>query len=119
MPFNIALIIGLILALIATVLAYVFIIPDRVRSSLPGFFRFLHDLINFRTMIIESVIKLLYVFCSFGCIGVGLFLLFGANFLIGILVLIGGPLVCRVIYELVMLFVIQVQNTISINRKLK
>ena len=119
MPFHTALIIGLIVALVATILAFVFLIPDRVRDRLPGFLQFCHDLINFRTMIIENVSKLLYVFCTFGCIAVGIFLLFGSNFLIGLLVLIAGPLVCRVLYELIMLFVLLVQNTITINRKLK
>ena len=118
MPVNVALIVGLILAAVATVLAYLFIIPDKARAKLPRFFRAIHDLINFRTMIIESVIKLLYVFCSLGCIIVGILLLFSSTVWIGLLVLIAGPLVLRVIYELIMLFVILVQNTISINRKL-
>ena len=119
MPVNTALIIGLILAVIATIFTYLFIIPDRVRRRLPGFLQFFHDLINFKVMLLESVIKLLYVFCSFGCILVGILLLFSNTIVVGLLVLIAGPLVLRVIYELIMLFVLQVQNTISINRKLK
>ena len=70
-------------------------------------------------MILESVLKVLYVFCSLGCIFVGILLLFGDPFWAGLLVLIAGPLVLRVVYELIMLFVLLVQNTISINRKLR
>ena len=119
MPVNIAIIIGLIVAVVLTVLMYMFVIPERNRGNLPGFLQFIHDIVNFKTMILESVLKILYVFCSLGAIFVGFFLLFGKTFWIGLIVLIGGPLVLRVIYELIMLFVILVQNTISINRKLK
>ena len=119
MPVSIAVIIGLVIALVATILMYMFVIPERASGHLPGFLQFIHDIVNFKTMILEAVLKILYVFCSLGAIFTGFFLLFGKNFWIGLIVLIGGPLVLRVIYELIMLFVLLVQNTISINRKLK
>ena len=119
MPVNTALIIGIIAAVIVTVLMYIFVIPDKARQNLPGFLQFIHDVVNFKTMILESVIKLLYVFCTLGCICVGILLLFGSTFWVGLIVLVIGPLVLRVIFELIMLFVLQVQNVISINRKLK
>ena len=119
MPVNIALIIGIIIAVVLTVLMYMFVIPDRARQNLPGFLQFVHDLVNFKTMVLEAVIKVLYVFCTLGCICTGILLLFGSTFWIGLIVLIIGTLVLRVIYEMIMLFVLQVQNVISINRKLK
>ena len=119
MPLTTALIIGLILALIATVLVYLFVMPERARNSLPKFLQFLHDIFNFKSLLIEKIIKVLYVFCTLGCIGVGIFLLFGSNFVWGILLIILGPLVVRIIYEFMMLKILEVQNVISINRKLK
>ena len=80
MSVTTAVIIGLILALLATVCSYLFLIPENKKNSLSGFFRFLHDVFNFKTMLIESVSKLLYVFCTFGCIGTGILLLFGKTF---------------------------------------
>ena len=119
MPVNTALIIGIIVAIIVTVLMYMFVIPDRKRQNLPGFLQFVHDIVNFKTMLLETVLKLLYVFCTIGCICVGILLLFGSTFWVGLIVFIIGPLVLRIIFELIMLFVLQVQNVISINRKLK
>jgi len=119
MPLYIALIIGIALALIITILVYMFVVPNSARKHLPGFLRVIHDLVNFKTMILEPVIKILYLFCSVGCICVGILLLFGSSWIVGIILLIAGPLVLRIIYEMIMLFVLQVQNTISINRKLK
>lgn len=119
MALNTALIIGLILALIATVLAYLFIMPAKARANLPRFFQRVHDIFNFKSLLIEKIIKALYVFCTLGCIGVGIFLLFGSNFVWGILLIIIGPLIVRIFYEFMMLFILLVQNVIAINRKLK
>lgn len=119
MSWTLALIIGLIVALVATVIIYLFVMPERGRDKLPGFLGFLHDFFNFKTLMVEKIIRVLNVFCSVGCIAVGIFLLFGSNFVWGILLIIFGPLVVRVIYELMMLKILQVQNVISINRKLK
>ena len=119
MPVTLAVIIGLALAFVATVLTYIFIIPDRARKHLPGFLQFVHDLFNFKIMLLETIMKLLYIFCTLGSIGVGFFLLFGSSFWIGLLLLILGPLVLRGLYEFLMLYILQVQNVISINRKLR
>ena len=119
MPVILALIIGIIIAVIGTVLMYMFVIPDRCRDRLPAFLQFIHDIVNFKTMLLEDVIKILYVFLTLGCIITGILLLFGSTYWIGLIVLIIGPLVLRIIYEMIMLFVLQVQNVISINRKMK
>lgn len=119
MPLHTAIIIGVIIGLAATVLTYLFIMPEGARESLPRFFQILHDVFNFKSLLIEKLIKVLYVFCTLGCIATGIFLLFGSNFWIGLAVIIAGPIVIRVIYELLMLMILLVQNVIAINRKLK
>lgn len=119
MPVSLALIIGIVVAVIATVCSYIFIIPEEKRENLPGFLQFVHDLFNFRAMLIESIARVLYIFCTFGSIAAGFLLLFGSTFWVGLIVMIIGPLVLRMVYELIMLFVLMVQNTISLNRKIK
>lgn len=119
MPFTTALIIGLILALLATVATYLFIMPEKARDTLPRFLQFVHDIFNFKSLLIEKILKALYVFCTIGCIGVGIFLLFGSNFVWGILLIILGPLVVRIVYEFLMLMILLVQNVIAINRKIQ
>ena len=119
MPVSLALIIGIIAGIVMTILMYLLVIPEKTRKNLPGFLQFVHDIVNFKTMLLEPIIKVLYIFCTFVSIIAGILLLFACPVWIGLLMIFIGPLVLRVIYELIMLFVLQVQNTISINRKLK
>ena len=128
MPSNIAIILGSIAALAATIVAFVMIIPDKKRAALPNkFFVYLHDLFNFKSLWLEKIIKFLYVFNTLSCIGIGFFMLFstmqtwgGTQWLggYGLLFIILGPIVTRIIYEFAMITILAVKNLIDINNKL-
>lgn len=47
-------IVGGILAIVATVLAYVFIVPEKRREKLNAFGKFLHDTCNFKYLIVRE-----------------------------------------------------------------
>lgn len=49
-------IVGGILAIVATVLAYVFIVPEKRREKLNAFSKFLHDTCNFKYLIVEKIL---------------------------------------------------------------
>lgn len=119
MSLNIIAVIGVVLALAATAATYIFIMPNKKRAKLPSFCKFMHDLFNFKTLMLEKIIKILYIFLTFGSIISGILLLFLASIFWGIVVMILGPVVIRVVFELIMMRIIEVQNVISINRKLK
>ena len=53
-------IVGGILAIVATVLAYVFIVPEKRREKLNAFGKFLHDTCNFKYLIVEKILQALY-----------------------------------------------------------
>ena len=55
-------IVGGILAIVATVLAYVFIVPEKRREKLNAFGKFLHDTCNFKYLIVEKILQALYIF---------------------------------------------------------
>ena len=55
-------IIGGILAVVATILAYVFIVPESRREKLNAFGKFLHDTFNFKYLIVEKILQALYIF---------------------------------------------------------
>lgn len=118
-------ILTIILALSATVLAFIFIIPDKKRASLKGILRLLHDIFNFKFMIIEKIFQFLYVFATAYAIVSGFFELFSFDWYgnwtgyTGFLTMILGPIIIRIVYELVMLALIAVKNIIQINNKLK
>lgn len=117
-------IIALLLAIAATVLAFIFIVPEKKRDKLGKFGKFLHDTCNFKYLIIEKILQALYIFATALTILIGFFMLFCTDWNgwmggKGILLMILGPIAVRLSYELVMLAVLAVKNIISINNKLR
>lgn len=122
-------IIGGILAVVATVLAYVFIVPESRREKLNAFGKFLHDTCNFKYLIVEKILQALYIFFTADLIILGFFMLFAApkDFFgerhwlggYGILIMILGPILIRLMYELLMMAILMLKNVISINNKLR
>ena len=112
-------VIAVVLAIIATVAICVLVMPKSKRESLSGFLLKLHEIVNFKSLIIEKILKVLYVFASCAVILVGFFEIFaGMPFFACLAVIVIGPFVVRLIYEGLMLFIICVQNVIEINKKL-
>ena len=128
MPLYVAFIIGGILAVAGTVLAMIFITPEKRRGTLPGFLRVVADIFNFKFLILEYILKALYILETLACILIGFFMLFsgvrffGGGFysfaLYGVMLMILGPIVVRLLYEGIMLFILLVKNTMEINKKL-
>lgn len=124
MELYLALILGLLAAVAATVWICVAILPRKKRGDLKsGFLRALHDIFNFKTLYIEKAMKVLYVFLTCVCIGIGFFMLFArdwgtSTFFPGLLILILGPVILRFVFEGSMLFIIGVRNVMEINSKL-
>ena len=106
-------IVGGILAIVATVLAYVFIVPEKRREKLNAFGKFLHDTCNFKYLIVEKILQALYIFFTADMIILGFFMLFAAPKdyfgnrhwlgVYGILTMILGPIMIRLVYELLMM----------------
>lgn len=133
MPIYVAVILGLLVSITCTVLSLIFITPDNKRASLNKFFVFLHDLFNFKYLLLEKILKVLYIFFTLFCIGFGFFGLFSgvstynlwtgessfSSFALeGLLIMIVGPVVIRLSYEGLMMFILIVKNVIQINNKL-
>ena len=87
-------------------------------KKLDGFLEKLRDFLNFKTLLLEEILKISYLVLaifitlySFGFIGtnVGLFLW----------MLIGGNIIIRISYELSILIIKICKNTTEINNKLK
>lgn len=113
-----------LLAIAATVLAFVFIVPEKRREKLNAFGKFLHDTCNFKYLVVEKLLQALYIFSTALVILNGFFLLFQSVYGhwlggYGILIMVVGPIVLRLLYELLMMMVLLVKNVIGINNKLK
>ena len=133
MPINVAYILGLILALAGTIVSVILITPEKRRAVLPKFFQFVHDVFNFKFLILEKILKFLYIFSTLFTILTGFFMLFsgyetysyygGSDFhsvaLEGLLVMILGPVLIRIVYEFMMMTILLVKNVIQLNNKTK
>lgn len=127
-------VLGILAALAVTVLAYIFIIPEKKRESLPKIFKIVHDIFNFKELYLEKILKALYVLCTVACVTIGLCWQLGFSVWeswysdelnvewaggYGLLLILVGPIVIRIVYEAMMMFVLLVKNTMQINNKLK
>ena len=129
MDIQIVAIVSLVLAVVGAILTFIFIMPAKKRASLPKFLQVLHDIFTFKGLMIEAILRFLYVFYTLFCIVAGLLMLFGVEvrgykvpaedtFQVGLLLMILGPIILRLAFELLMLAVLLVKNVIEINKKL-
>ena len=117
------LIISIVAAFIATILLFILVLPDKKRVNLNGFFKGIADIFNFRTLLIEKIVKFLYTFTTIAAILFGFFMLFMQEFgrslaLYGLLVMFISPIAIRLMFEITMMAILLVKNVIEINNKL-
>ncbi len=129
----IAAILGFVGALTLTILLYVFVIPEKKNGKFSNkFWQLLHNIFNFKSLLIEVILKFCYVFGTLFIIVYGFFLLFSSEqygygpysysqsmALPGLLTMVLGPIVLRLMYEGIMMLIILVKKVISIDNKLK
>ena len=115
---------AVIISIILTILLAILVVPEKRRNGLPKFFQVVHDICNFKGLLLEKVLKVLYIFSTINVMLTGIFTWFsggynfGMTFLTGLLILVLGPIIVRLAYEFLMLFVLLVKNVIQINNKL-
>ncbi len=127
-------ILAIVLAIAATVLAFIFIVPEKKRASLNQIGKIIHDILNFKFLVIEKVLQALYIFSTATVILYGFFMLFYvekgySNYYYstpsrwyggyGLLLMILGPIAVRIAYEALMMAILLIKNVIQINNKIK
>ena len=134
MPTIVSNILAAITAIALTVLLFIFILPEKKRAKQKKIFRTIADIFTFKDLLLDKILTVLYTFTTVLSIVTGLFYLVTLNYYIspwdgklsvtgymglyGLILLVGGPIVIRVVFELLMMFVLLVKNTMSINKKL-
>lgn len=108
--------IAIVLAIVAGVLVYfMFVKSDKpVSKNLKK----LKDLLDFKTMLIEPILKIVYIVLTIFII-LFAFGLISTSFVLFLIVLIFGPLSLRIAYELMMINIMIWKNTKEINENLK
>lgn len=129
MPVSVGTVLAIIFGVLATIAAYIFIMPAKKRKKLPSVLKALHDIFTFKSLLIEKIVRFLYVFSTIFVEFYGFFLLFcvqrsdflGSNKWMGgkgVLIMLLGPIVLRIVYEFLMMTVLLVNNIIAIKKKL-
>ena len=124
MPTTMLIIAG-VLALVATVLAFIYVVPEKKREKLGAFGKFLHDTCNFKYLMVEKILQALYMFTTAAGILIGVrpeYIFWTGDRIwmcgYGLLIIILGPIAIRLSYELMMMAILLLKNVISINHKL-
>lgn len=119
---------GSVLALLVTIFICVYVLPAGKEGKFTGFLKTIRDYFLMRYLIVEGIVRFFFVLATTSCIFSGFFLMFTkqsswyggsrSNFFVGLATMIFGPIVCRIVYELLMIAILQLKNIIEINNKM-
>ena len=109
--------VSLILSVVGCFLVYFLFVKKNIKTD-SKFLKWLKDFLNFDTMLIESILKIAYIFVVI-FITLGSFSLISVSFLSFIVTLVFGNLIARIIYELILITVMIWKNTAEIKKNLK
>ena len=111
-------IVSVIVALVGCFVIYFLFVANKDFKSNNKFVLWLIDFLRFDKMLIETILKIAYIFIAI-FITLGSFALIPVNFFSFLGALIGGNILARVIYEAVLINVMIWKNTTDIKKNLK
>ena len=114
---SVWIIIAFVLAIIGAFLVYFLFVKSNKKFD-NKFVTWLRDFLDFNSMLIETIMKIAYIFIAL-FITLGSFALISSSFVSFLLMLIFGNIIARVTYEFVMITISIWKNTRDINRKMK
>lgn len=110
-------IVSVILAIIGGIVLYFTFLSKKNKGKFTGFLGWLYDFLTFKKMMIENVLKILYIIVAL-FVTLSSFGLISISFLAFLLTLVIGNVLTRVIYELLLVKLVICKNTTEINKKL-
>lgn len=110
-------VISAILAVIGGIVLYFTFLSKKNEGKFTGFLGWLYDFLTFKKMMIENVLKILYIIVAL-FVTLSSFGLISISFLAFLLTLVIGNVLTRVIYELLLVKLVICKNTTEINKKL-
>lgn len=110
-------IVSVILAIIGGIVLYFTFLSKKNEGKFTGFLGRLYDFLTFKKMMIENVLKILYIIVAL-FVTLSSFGLMSISFLAFLLTLVIGNVLTRVIYELLLVKLVICKNTTEINKKL-
>ena len=110
-------IISAVIAVIGGIVLYFTFLSKKNEGKFTGFLGWMYDFLTFKKMVIENILKILYLILA-AFITLASFALISTSFLSFLMTLIFGNLIARVSYELFLVVLVICRNTTDINRKL-
>lgn len=111
-------IIAAVIAIAGTICIFVLFLNKKNEGKFKGFLGWLYDFLQFRTLVIEFVLKASYIALTI-FVTLGSFALIGTSFISFLLAITLGNLLLRIIYEASILFIKICSNVSEINKKMK
>lgn len=113
----VALGIAFVLSLIGGIILYFTFLNKNNEHKYSGFVKWLYDFLSFQKLMIDSILKILYLILACFITLAGIIMMV-YSFLTGLFLLVVGNVLLRLGYEFMMLLIIICQNTIELNKKL-
>lgn len=107
-----------ILALIGAIVMYVLFLNRRNETKFRGFVKWLYNFFNFRILFLEAVLKVTYIASVILIIFFSFFAIVSGEFQGGLITLIVGIIVSRILFETMLLSIMLLKNTSDIRNKL-
>lgn len=110
-------IISVVVAVIGGITLYFTFLSKKNEGKYKGFTGWMYDFLSFKKMVIENILKILYLICAI-YITLSSFALISSSFLAFLLYLVLGNLIVRISYELLLVVLVICRNTTDISKKL-
>ena len=111
-------IISVVLAIIGGICLYFTVFGKANENKFTGFMKWLYDFVTFKKMILESLLRVLYIIVAI-YITLASFALISTSFVGFLGMLIIGNLVARITFEFSLVLLTICKNTTEINSKMK
>ena len=129
MSSSVATVLGIISSIAVIVFLYVKVLPQKYNGKLENkYLQWMHNYFNFKKLYLEDILKFIFVVGTVLCVCIGFFMMFSvtetyfgdqSNFGAGLSVLIVGPIIMRLLFEVQMMGILLVRNVMEINKKMK
>lgn len=114
---GIWMIIAAVLAVVGGIVLYFTFLKKSNEEKFKGFAGWMYDFLTFKKMLIENLLKVLYLICAL-FITLSSLAMIGVSFLGFLMYLVFGNLFVRIIYEFSLVLLVICRNTTDINKKL-
>lgn len=113
----VGMVLSVVLAIGGGIVLYFTFLSPKNEGKFTGFLGWLYDFLTFKKLMIESLLRILYLIITVYFVCAGFALLF-TSFLGGIMMMVTGLVFTRIIYEFILLQILLYRNTTDINKKM-